>query len=131
MSASNSVYIRYFHFIILQREFITAIERWIENLFLIRFKKSKNNDKKIHNVFNICFTDQLIIRMNTFWLASFITYLFLIEQKYSQLRERNWRIYPPLDFFSFNYFFVGTDLRIQDHKIRTWTFLVLGKKSIL
>jgi hypothetical protein len=38
---------------------------------------------------------------------------------------------PPLDFFSFDYFFIGTDVRIQDHETRTRTFLVLGKKSIL
>ncbi len=35
---------------------------------------------------------------------------------------------PPLDFCSFDYFFIGTDVRIQDHAIIPWTFLVLEKK---
>ena len=47
------------------------------------------------------------------------------------LKKRNWLLYPPLDFCSFNYFFVGTDVRIWDHEIIPWTFLVLEKKSIL
>jgi hypothetical protein len=29
---------------------------------------------------------------------------------------------PPLDFFSFNYLFIETDVRIQDHEIRMRTF---------
>jgi hypothetical protein len=37
---------------------------------------------------------------------------------------------PPLDFCSFNYFFIGPDVRIADHEIIPLTFLVLAKKPI-
>ena len=36
---------------------------------------------------------------------------------------------PPPDFFAFSYVFIETDVRIQDHEMRTWTFLVLVKNQ--
>ena len=35
----------------------------------------------------------------------------------------------PIEFYSFDYFFIKIDVRIHDHEIVSWTFLVLGKKS--